>query len=72
MALDDDTVYCDVQMPVTQGRELLRLVNALRDSGGHPNIDTVFEHMELELTMAIDIVENPRPLGAPGLLNSEV
>ena len=45
MALDDDTVYCDVQMPVTQGRELLRLVNALRDSGGLPNLDTVFAHM---------------------------
>jgi len=65
MALDDDdTVYCDVQMPVAQGRELLQLVNALRDSGGHPNLDTVFAHMQLELTMAIDIVENPRPLGA--------
>lgn len=64
IALDDDTVYCDVQMPVAQGRELLRLVNALRDSGGHPNLDTVFAHMQHELTMAIDVVENPRPLGA--------
>ena len=64
MARDDDTVYCDVQMPVTQGRELLRLVNALRDLGAHPNLDTVFAHMQLELTMAIDVVENPRPLGA--------
>lgn len=59
MALDDDTVYCDVQMPVAQGRELLQLVNALRDSGGHPNLDTVFAHMQLELTMAIDTVEPP-------------
>lgn len=65
MALDDDdTVYCNVQMPVAQGRELLRLVNALRDSGARPNLDTVFAHMQLELTMAIDIVETPRPLGA--------
>lgn len=31
---DDDTVYCDVQMPVAQGRELLQVVSALRDSGG--------------------------------------
>lgn len=61
---DDDTVYCDVQMPVAQGRELLQVVSALRDSGGHPNLDTVFEHMQLELPMAIDIVETPRPLGA--------
>lgn len=64
MALDDDdTVYCDVQMPVVQGRELLLLVNALRDSGRHPNLDTVFAHMQLELTMAIDIVENPPAFG---------
>ncbi len=64
MAHDDGTVYCDIQTPVAHGRELLQLVNALRDSVGHPNLDTVFAHMQLELTMAIDIVENPRPLGA--------
>lgn len=29
---DDDTVYCDIQMPLAQGRELLDLVNALRES----------------------------------------
>lgn len=34
-------------------------MNALRDSGAHPNLDTVFAHMQLELAMAIDIVENP-------------
>lgn len=64
MAVKDDTVYCDIQMPVAQGRELLQVVSALRNSGAHPNLDTVFAHMQLELTMAIDIVENPRPLGA--------
>lgn len=65
MALnDDDTVYCDVRMPVAQGRELLQLVTSLRDSGAHPNLDTVSAHMQLELVMVIDIVENPRPLGA--------
>jgi len=63
MAVEDDTVYCDVQMPVAQGRELLQVVSALRNSGAHPNLDTVFAHMQLELTMSIDIVENPRPLG---------
>ncbi|WP_095054725.1 hypothetical protein [Pseudomonas sp. Irchel s3b2] len=64
MALDDDTVYCDVQMPVAQGRELLQLVNALRDSGAHPNLDTVFARIQFELTMAIDIVEHPPTWGA--------
>ncbi|WP_223507997.1 hypothetical protein [Pseudomonas sp. BF-B-25] len=64
MALDDDTVYCDVQMPVEQGRELLQVVNALRDSGAHPNLDTVFAHMQFELRMSIDIVENQPDWGA--------
>lgn len=72
MALDDDTVYCDVQMPVTQGRELLRLVNDLRDSGGHPNLDTVFARMLLELEMATETVENPRLLGAVRPPNIEI
>jgi hypothetical protein len=27
MTDDDDTVYCDVQMPLAQGRELLQLVS---------------------------------------------
>ena len=56
---DDDTVYCDIQMPLAQGRELLDLVNALRESNAHPNLDIVFEHMQDELCTSIDIVENP-------------
>ncbi|MDO8402308.1 MAG: hypothetical protein Q7T27_02310 [Pseudomonas sp.] len=65
MALDDDyTVYCNVQMPVAQGRELLHLVTVLHESGAHPNLDTVFTHMQLELRMSIDIVENPPDWGA--------
>lgn len=64
MALDDDdTVYCDVQMPVAQGRQLLQLVTVLRESGAHPSLDTVFAHMQLELRMSIDIVENPPDRG---------
>ena len=61
---DYDMVYCDVQMPVAQGRELLQVVSVLRNSGAHPNLDTVFAHMQHELTTSIDIVENPQPLGA--------
>jgi len=58
---DDDTVYCDIQMPVAQGRELLELVNALRESKAHPSLDKVFEHMQDELNTSIDFVENPIP-----------
>ncbi len=61
-----DTVYCDIQMPVAQGRELLALVNALRESKAHPSLDRVFEHMQDELSTSIDIVENPPSWGPLG------
>lgn len=60
---DDDTVYCDIQMPAAQGRELLELVSALRKSKAHPSLDRVFEHMQYELSTSIDIVENPPTWG---------
>lgn len=60
----DDTVYCDIQMPLAQGRELLELVNALRESKAHPSLDRVFEHMQDELSTSIDIVDNP-PMWGP-------
>lgn len=60
---DDDTVYCDIQMPVAQGRELLHLVTELRESKAHPGLDKVFEHMQQELSTSIDIVEDPPTWG---------
>ena len=60
---NDDTVYCDIQMPVAQGRELLELVNALRESKAQPSLDRVFEHMQDELGTSIDIVDNPPTWG---------
>lgn len=63
---DDDTVYCDIQMPVAQGRELLDLVNALRESKAHPSLDRAFEHMQYELSTSIDIVDNPPTWGPWG------
>jgi len=59
MGQEDDTVYCDIQMPLAQGRELLELVNALRESRAHPRLDRVFEHMQDELSTSIDFVESP-------------
>ncbi|MFJ4605776.1 hypothetical protein [Pseudomonas atacamensis] len=64
MGQDDDTVYCDIQMPLAQGRELLELVNALRESKAHPCLDKVFERMQDELSTSIDIFENP-PIWGP-------
>ncbi|WP_244643492.1 hypothetical protein [Pseudomonas fluorescens] len=63
---DDDTVYCDIQMPLAQGRELLELVNALRESRAHPRLDKVFEHMQYELSSSIDFVENPSTRNSSG------
>jgi hypothetical protein len=60
---DDDTVYCDVQMPLAQGRELLQLITALRESKAHPALDRVFERMQDELSTSIDIIENPPSWG---------
>jgi len=63
MRQGDDTVYCDIQMPLAQGRELLELVNALRESKAHPRLDKVFEHMQDELSTSIDIVDHPPTWG---------
>lgn len=61
---DDDTVYCNVQMSLASGKELLQLVTALRESESHPNLDTAFACMQFELKMTIDIVEHPPTWGA--------
>ncbi|WP_426619605.1 hypothetical protein ACP3TY_07355 [Pseudomonas rustica] len=66
MTDDDDTVYCDVQMSLAQGRELLQLVSALRESKANPTLDRVFERMQDELSASIDIVENPPTWGPWG------
>ncbi|WP_046485284.1 hypothetical protein [Pseudomonas veronii] len=66
MGQDDDKVYCDIQMPLAQGRELLELVNALRESKAHPRLEKVFEHMQDELSSSIDFVENPSTRNSSG------
>lgn len=59
----DDTVYCDIQMPVEQGRELLQLVKTLHDSASQPSFEQVLIDMERELTDSIDILDNPPSWG---------
>jgi len=66
MTDDDDTVYCDIQMPLAQGRELLQLVKTLRESNVHPTLNRVFERMQDELSTSIDIIRTHRP-GAHGV-----
>lgn len=66
MKNDDDTVYCDVQMPLAQGRELLQLVTTLRESKAHSTLDRFSERMQDELSASIDIVEDPPTRGPWG------
>lgn len=63
MTDDDDNVYCDVQMPLAQGRELLQLVITLRESNAHPTLNRIFERIEDELSTSIDIIEIPPSWG---------
>ena len=53
---DDDTVYCNLQMPLATGTELLGLITKLREAGDHPNLDTVFRQMQDELRDSIDAI----------------
>lgn len=52
-----DSVYCNVQMPMAQGRELSRLVAELRASGDYPGLDLVFKELQYELDTSIEFVE---------------
>lgn len=61
-----DTVYCSIQMPMSQGREFLELLAKLRVSGAHPSLDSVFKEAEGELEMSIEFVEE-RLAGEGGL-----
>ena len=63
MAYNDDTVFCNLQMPLLHSKELLLLMKQLRESGAHPNLEGVFNHIQYELTNSIDFVENPSGWG---------
>lgn len=52
-----DTVYCSIQMPMAQGRELLELLAKLRASGVYPSLESVLKEAEGELEMSIEFVE---------------
>lgn len=67
----DDILYCDIQMPAAEGRELLHLVNTLRGSKAYPSLDRVFEHMQDERSTSIDIVESPPSWGSSGRRTTE-
>ncbi|MDP9556816.1 UNVERIFIED_ORG: hypothetical protein J2W65_002453 [Pseudomonas parafulva] len=59
-----DTVYCSIQMPMAQGRELLELIAKLRASGAHPSLESVFKEAQGELKMSIEYVGGCLPARA--------
>ncbi len=59
---DKETVYCNVQMPIAQERELLLLVVELRASDNHPEPASVFKEIQHELNSSIEFVGPPQAL----------
>ena len=53
---EDDTVYCNLQMPLATGAELLELITKLRQAGDYPNLDTVFRQIKDELTDSVGAI----------------
>lgn len=52
----DNTVYCDVQMSLESGVEMLQLLGELRAAGQHPNLDEILGQMQRELQASIEYV----------------
>ncbi|MNN69516.1 hypothetical protein D3C81_1853070 [compost metagenome] len=48
-----DTVYCSIQMPMSQGKTFLELITALRVSGAHESLDSVFAEIQGEQPWSI-------------------
>lgn len=53
---DDDTVYCNLQMSLATGAELLELITKLREAGDHPTLDTVFQQMQDEVIDSVEAI----------------
>lgn len=61
----DETVYCDVQMSLEVGLELLQLISDLPRSGAHPNLNSVFHEIQSELKGSIGFVAKGNTLLGP-------
>jgi hypothetical protein len=54
---DEETVYSNIQMPMSKGRELSRLVAELQSSVNHLGLESVFKEIQDELNSSIEFVE---------------
>jgi len=59
MSIDiDECVYCDIQMSLEDGVEMLALVRALRAAGQHPTLDATLGSMERQILDSIEFVSS--------------
>lgn len=61
MTPPENTVYCDLQMTIEQGVDLLQLIATLQASGKHPELDQVFAQIQRELQSSIEFVTAGSP-----------
>jgi hypothetical protein len=50
----DECVYCNLQLTIEEGVELLDVVTALRAAGTHPNLSETFRWMAYQLKDSIE------------------
>ncbi|KPZ09222.1 hypothetical protein ALP50_01099 [Pseudomonas syringae pv. spinaceae] len=55
LSRSSSVVHCDIQMSVAQGHALVALVQALRDSGHHAILESVFRDIEREVGTSVGI-----------------
>lgn len=63
----DECVYCELQLTIEEGVELLDAVTSMREEGKHPLLDETFDWMQRQLTDSIAAAADDRPglLGKP-------
>jgi hypothetical protein len=60
-------VYCNLQLTIEEGVELLDAVTLMREAGAHPALDATFDWMQRQLKDSIVSAADDRPgiLGKP-------
>lgn len=58
MADIDECVYCDIQLTLEEGIEMLELLKKVRAGGEHPNLDATLDWMERQIVDSIEYVSS--------------
>lgn len=54
----DECVYCDIQLSLEEGVEMLDLLKKLRAAGEHPALDETLAYMERQIVDSIEYVSS--------------